>query len=456
MEWDFHKEKRNNRNNYSGNNPQVPRQRKRPGYYLGSNEQESQLQEGDKRRPSFFEPSPIYPPQERQRRDELFRSVPEEVQQKATQYGHEAYSYLSSAKPEQYNEADQRDFELFRDLYVKDYLRQQRVKEAAANKQLNSNVKVPTEIAAAVAAAAIPIGEILILLSLGGLALTIAWKDEKTGKVYTISSYTLEQIANTGNFVAQVSADIYNAVGDKIASSGITLEKFTKIVDENLGKIPGFPGTSDQVIIPNDTRHTGDETRSIPTGTPPTDFESGRSQPEDLDTGNRETPDLEMPVLESRHTSKYKTYQRNAPQVPYKNEVHHVITVVESEKNEMTKEAHDRGIWSVDETDNLIRLPSTAAAYQQSSIKIKHRGSHGNWSGHVQNTLQTTQDKLENQYGTLDNVPDAVLKQTIEDIEDKLQNELLDKNLGRQKGWITPQPDGTDRLSTREKDEVIA
>jgi hypothetical protein len=173
--------------------------------------------------------------------------------------------------------------------------------EDSRSTKLPQQIETPTEIAAAVVAlAAIPIGEIIILFSLVGLALTVTWKDEKTGKEYTIGSYTLEQIVNAGNFVAQVSVDIYNAVGDKIAKAGMTLEKFTKIVDENLGKIPGFPGTSDQVIIPNDTGHTENETREIPQGTPGFDTTSGQTTQEHLDTGHTQRhDDLEDPVMRS-------------------------------------------------------------------------------------------------------------------------------------------------------------
>ena len=107
-------------------------------------------------------------------------------------------------------------------------------------------------------------------------------------------------------------------------------------------------------------------------------------------------------------------------------------------------------------TTNLIRLPSTQAAYQQSPIKIKHRGSHKKWSEHAAEVLEREENKLKRQYKTIDNVPDNVLQQTLEDIEDRLREDIMDIQEGIQQRWIQNQPDGTQRLSREEEEDGAA
>ena len=104
--------------------------------------------------------------------------------------------------------------------------------------------------------------------------------------------------------------------------------------------------------------------------------------------------------MESRWSSSHR-YQKNAPQVKYKNEVHQLLSDAESQQSDLAQEAYDRGLWNVGGT-NLIRLPSTQAAYQQSPIKIKHRGSHPKWSDHARDVLEKAETKLELKYTTLD------------------------------------------------------
>ena len=197
-------------------------------------------------------------------------------------------------------------------------------------------------------------------------------------------------------------------------------------------------------------RHTGHAPEKVETGTP------GYETPQ-VETPRHTGSEVEKPVasdyvMESRWSSSYH-YQKNAPQVNYKNQVHHLITDAESQQSDLALEAHERGLWNVDRTTNLIRLPSTKAAYQQSPIKIKHRGSHKEWSSHARQTLDNTEKFLELKYTTLDNVPDAVLEQALKDVEETLKQELQDINLGIQRGWIKIKPDGTQKLS-RVKDEA--
>ena len=202
-------------------------------------------------------------------------------------------------------------------------------------------------------------------------------------------------------------------------------------------------------------RHTGHgDNPEVETGTPGTDTESAPKTPRHTGHGETEKQTAEDFVMESRWSSSYH-YQKNAPRVNYKNEVHHLITDAESQQSDLTQEAHDRGLWNVDRGSNLIRLPSTQAAYQQSPIKVKHRGSHPKWSAHAQEELQKAEDNLKMQYGSLDNVPDAELQQKLNRVETKLKKDVQNTNLGIQRGWIKVKPDGTQKLSKNEEGAII-
>jgi hypothetical protein len=181
--------------------------------------------------------------------------------------------------------------------------------EDSHSTELPSQIETPTEVANAIAIGGIGIGAgLVIVIAFTGFAtLTLTAKDEKTGETVDIGTYTAQEFANFSQFTAQVSNDIWKAVGNKLTQANVKLEKFkrdftekfTKIIDENLGKIPGFdldPDTGNN----SDTRHTGNETNNIPQGTPPTDTTSGQVTREHLDTANRERqPDLEAPIMSS-------------------------------------------------------------------------------------------------------------------------------------------------------------
>ena len=203
------------------------------------------------------------------------------------------------------------------------------------------------------------------------------------------------------------------------------------------------------------SRHTGHEPEKVETGTPEFDIQSAPRTPNNTQHGEIEKPVASDYVMESRWSSSYH-YQKNAPQVNYKNQVHHLITDAESQQSDLALEAYERGLWNVDRTTNLIRLPSTKAAYQQSPIKIKHRGSHSNWSRHSRDVLKEAEDDLKEQYTTLDNVPDAILQQTLDQVESELRNDLSDIDEGIQEGWIKVKPDGTQKLSSEEDGAEIA
>lgn len=354
-----------------------------------------------------------------------------------------------------------------------------------SKEELAAYLAAPTEVASVTVLGAIGIGAglILIVAYIYG-SLTISAKDEETGETIDVGTYTIQEFVNFSKFTGELADDIYNKVGDKLAQAGVTLEKLRETVKEQfldpaseladqireaLGFVSNesenipqgtspFPGTNREHVVPNDTGGMSNETRNIPQGTPGTDIESGQSTREHLDTRHTGThEDLEASVMESSNNrwSNSKDYQANAPQVSYKNEVHHLIADAAARNNEVTREGHNRGIWDIDGSNNLKRLPSDATAYQQSQIKVKHRGSHPGWNRHVNDTLRDVENDLENQYGTIQNVPDAVLIDAIKDAEDNLEKDIEDKTLGRQRGWIKPHHDGTDKLSATENDNII-
>ena len=203
--------------------------------------------------------------------------------------------------------------------------------------------------------------------------------------------------------------------------------------------------------------HTGHAPPEVETGTPPID--TGQQVETERHTGHApsEQKTAEDYVMESRWSSSYH-YQKNAPRVSYKNEVHHLITDAESQQSDLTQEAYNRGLWNVDRGSNLIRLPSTQAAYQQSPIKVKHRGSHPEWSNHAREKLQNAEVdlKAEPEYTTLGDVPDTVLQQTLNQIEIDLRNDLQNIHKGIQEEWIKVKPDGTQKLSQNVDEAEIA
>jgi hypothetical protein len=114
-----------------------------------------------------------------------------------------------------------------------------------------------------------------------------------------------------------------------------------------------------------------------------------------------------------------------------------------------------RGITKLDYPENLEALPQTKDAYDNSGIKIQHSGSHPEWSAHAEDVLDQAKTRLEEQYGSLDKVPDDVMEQTKNSVMQELREDLLDKNLGLKKGWVQPKPSGMDKLSQTQTSDQI-
>jgi hypothetical protein len=116
------------------------------------------------------------------------------------------------------------------------------------------------------------------------------------------------------------------------------------------------------------------------------------------------------------------------------NQIHHVVTDATVRNHSLAKEAQSRGaeVFNIDQGENLVDLPATDKAYDVAlqdpeQIPIVHFGSHDRWQKHGEELLEQKQTELLNnpQYGgDLKNVPNEVLKETVQTVTQQLQQEL--------------------------------
>jgi A nuclease family of the HNH/ENDO VII superfamily with conserved AHH len=142
-----------------------------------------------------------------------------------------------------------------------------------------------------------------------------------------------------------------------------------------------------------------------------------------------------------------KNYERAHGSIPAGHQIHHLAPQAVYRDSKLAQEWTKRGITGVHYPENLEALPQTQGAYDKSKVKIQHSGSHGKWSDHAEEVLAEEQDRLIDQYGSLDKVPDNVMKLRKDEIMQELREDLLDKDLGLDKGWVQPKPSGMDKLS---------
>jgi A nuclease family of the HNH/ENDO VII superfamily with conserved AHH len=155
----------------------------------------------------------------------------------------------------------------------------------------------------------------------------------------------------------------------------------------------------------------------------------------------------------------YSTWRRNYEKangpIPAGNQIHHLTPQAVFRDSDLAQEWARRGITGVHNAENLLALPQTKDAYDKSSIKIQHSGSHENWNRHATEVLNQEQKSLIRKYGSLNKVPDDVMKQSKDKVMQQLREDLLDKDLGIEEGWINPTDDGMDKLSqTQTPDQV--
>jgi hypothetical protein len=148
------------------------------------------------------------------------------------------------------------------------------------------------------------------------------------------------------------------------------------------------------------------------------------------------------------YTTDYRdNYEKVHGPIPKGYQIHHIAPRAVFNKSPLTQEWVKRGLTKLDYPENLEALPQTQDAYDKSSTKIQHSGSHPEWSDHAEDTFDNAQKKLTDQYGSLDKVPDDVMKQTKDSVMQELREDLLDKDLGIEKGWVVPKKSGMDKLS---------
>jgi A nuclease family of the HNH/ENDO VII superfamily with conserved AHH len=156
------------------------------------------------------------------------------------------------------------------------------------------------------------------------------------------------------------------------------------------------------------------------------------------------------------YTTDYrKNYEQVHGPIPAGTQIHHIAPRAVFDASPLAQEWVRRGLTKLDYPENLEALPQTKDAYDTSSIKIQHSGSHDAWSRHATDILEQAQKKLAGQYGSLDKVPDDVMKQTKDDVMQQLREDLLDKDLGLKKGWVQPKPSGMDKLSQTQISDQI-
>jgi A nuclease family of the HNH/ENDO VII superfamily with conserved AHH len=204
--------------------------------------------------------------------------------------------------------------------------------------------------------------------------------------------------------------------------------------------------------------------------TQPETFPAGTGQQKQNPGGfdNTASPELVKP-LEGFPTNQpvdgvtnvfdYSTWRRNYEKVygaiPTDNQVHHLATQESFRNSPLAQQWKSRGLMNVHDAQNLIALPQNKAAYDKSGVKIQHSGSHPAWNRHVDRVLRAEQTRLELRYGSLDKVPEDVMKRTKDGVMQKLRNDLLDKDLGIEKGWIKPTENDMDKISHTQSSEQI-
>jgi hypothetical protein len=140
-------------------------------------------------------------------------------------------------------------------------------------------------------------------------------------------------------------------------------------------------------------------------------------------------------------------YKKAHGSIPEGSQIHHLNPRAVYNKSPLAQEWTRRSITDLNDPENLEALPQTKDAYDKSNIKIQHSGSHENWNAHVTEVLEKEQTRLKGQFGSLDKVPDDVMKQTKDKVMQDLREDLFDKDLGIEEGWVKHKNNGMDKLS---------
>ena len=106
-------------------------------------------------------------------------------------------------------------------------------------------------------------------------------------------------------------------------------------------------------------------------------------------------------------------------------QAHHLIPDEVARTHPLAQAAKARGVppWDVDNPDNGVALPGSPEKVGTTGLPV-HRGSHREYTDHARDALKASKDGLEEQYGSLDNVPPEVLVQTMKTLEKQLRGDI--------------------------------
>jgi A nuclease family of the HNH/ENDO VII superfamily with conserved AHH len=152
-------------------------------------------------------------------------------------------------------------------------------------------------------------------------------------------------------------------------------------------------------------------------------------------------PSIDFSKDSNRISSPYwlgKNYEDAYGKLPSGWQRHHLIPDKVVQDSPLSQEARQRAGYDLDRASNLIGVPGTAKAYQQSDVKLMHSGQHKEWNKYVKETLGKEQKLLEKEYSSLDKVPADVLQETMQEVEHKLRGDIQNIELGIKEGWVKP------------------
>jgi A nuclease family of the HNH/ENDO VII superfamily with conserved AHH len=133
-----------------------------------------------------------------------------------------------------------------------------------------------------------------------------------------------------------------------------------------------------------------------------------------------------------------KNYEDAYGKLPSGWQRHHLIPDKVVQESPLAQEARQRAGYDLDRASNLIGVPGTVKAYEQSDIKLLHSGQHKEWNDYATELLDKSQKALERKYDSLDKVPADVLEKAMERVESKLRGDIQNIELGIDEGWIKP------------------
>jgi A nuclease family of the HNH/ENDO VII superfamily with conserved AHH len=111
--------------------------------------------------------------------------------------------------------------------------------------------------------------------------------------------------------------------------------------------------------------------------------------------------------------------------VPEDWQINHLIPDEIAQSNPLMLEMLKRDIFDVDHVKNLLPMPGQAWVRKANPTLMGHQGPHDNYSRLIDRELSRAKDDLVQEYGSLNKIPDTVLKQEIEGIEKSARKRIL-------------------------------